>query len=228
MEETSVCGENLAPLLILFIRTKRMCYRPLMTSDLFPNKTLERIHWISLFLGLPDAGLDATFPSEAACEAWLYQVRWPDGPVCPDCFETNMHFLDLRKVQTCRKCKKQFSLTSGTDLHGIHRGLRFYFELADEIIQYRQRGAMLTLRELQDNLGIAAWSSAAEAATAAGAADAAGVATSAAAEATVAAAVAATTEVAVDVAVTATATTAAAASADRAAFSLFGLFRLLL
>lgn len=128
-----------------------MCYGPDVTPDLFANKTIEQIHWTSLYLGLPSGGLDAAFPSEAACEARLYQVRWPDGPVCPNCFQANVHFLELRKIQTCRKCKKQFSLTSGTDLHGIHRGLRSYFALAEEIIQYRQRGAMPTLRELQDS-----------------------------------------------------------------------------
>ncbi|MCR8825241.1 transposase [Pseudosulfitobacter koreensis] len=121
-----------------------------MTPDLFSNKTLEQIHWISLYLGLPPGGIDAAFPSEDACEARLFEVRWPDGPVCPTCFQTNAHFLDLRKIQTCRKCKKQFSLTSGTDLHRIHLGLKAYFELAEEIIQYRQRGAMPTLRQLQD------------------------------------------------------------------------------
>ena len=128
-----------------------MCYRPLIMPDLCPNKNLERIHWISLNLGLPAGGIDAAFPSEDACEARLYQVRWPDGPVCPNCFQANVHFLELGKIQTCGKCKKQFSLTSRTDLHGIHRGLRSYFALAEEIIQYRKRGAMPTLRELQDS-----------------------------------------------------------------------------
>jgi transposase-like protein len=132
-----------------------MCYGPDMTPDLFPNKTLEQIHWTSLYLGLPPGGIVAAFPSEGACEARLYQMRWPDGPVCPNCFQTNVHFFGLREIRICRKCKKQFSLTSGTDLHGIHRGLQSYFALAEEIIQYRQRGALPTLRELQDNHGMA-------------------------------------------------------------------------
>ena len=126
-----------------------------MTSELFENYTQERIHWISLYLGLPSVGLDIAFPTEAACEARLYQVRWPDGPVCPSCLHTNVHFLGLRKLQICRKCKKQFSLKSGTDLHGSHRGLKFYFGLAEEIIQYRQRNDMPTLRMLQDKHGMA-------------------------------------------------------------------------
>jgi Transposase zinc-ribbon domain len=126
-----------------------------MTSGLFESYTLERIHWVSLYLGLPSVGLDTTFPTEAACEARLYQVRWPDGPVCPRCFHQNVNFLDLRKLQVCRKCKKQFSLKSGTELHGSHRGLKFYFGLAEEIIQYRQRNDMPTLRMLQDKHGMA-------------------------------------------------------------------------
>jgi len=121
-----------------------------MTLRPFANETRERIHWVSLYLGLPHGGVAGEFPTDAACEARLHRVRWPDGPVCPKCFQTNVHLLDLRKIQTCRNCKKQFSLTSGTDLHRIHRGLKLYFDLAEEIIQYQLRGAMPTLSEFQD------------------------------------------------------------------------------
>ncbi|WP_090158242.1 transposase [Loktanella sp. DSM 29012] len=126
-----------------------------MTAHPFPDRTAELIHWTSLFLGLPHGGIDAAFPSEKACEARLYDVRWPEGAVCPACSQTDVHFLDVRKLFVCRNCKTHFSLTSGTDLHGSHKGLKFNFEVAADFIQHLQMRRMPSLRQLQGRHGVA-------------------------------------------------------------------------
>ncbi|MFC7739154.1 transposase [Roseomonas sp. GCM10028921] len=66
------------------------------------------------------AAFQKRFGSEEACRAHLEAVRWPQGPVCPACgvvrragrLRRNPAFLQ------CRDCDHQFSVTSGTAMHG--------------------------------------------------------------------------------------------------------------
>jgi transposase-like protein len=61
--------------------------------------------------------LDAT---EAACRAYLEEVRWPDGVRCPRCDSGAAWRLEARKRFACSECLYQFSVTSGTLLHKSH------------------------------------------------------------------------------------------------------------
>lgn len=45
---------------------------------------------------------------------FVKSLRWPDGPVCPECDSDNVGFLATRKMFKCRACKKQFSIKKGT------------------------------------------------------------------------------------------------------------------
>ena len=59
------------------------------------------------------------FPDEAACAAWLFSMRWPEGFQCPGCGHD--HGWALRaKAHTfeCTSCHRQTSVTAGTILHG--------------------------------------------------------------------------------------------------------------
>ena len=71
--------------------------------------------------------------SEADAYAFLEQLRWPDGPRCPHCGNEKAYFLtpkdgkaratrtgstSQRRVWKCAKCRKQFSVLTGTIFHG--------------------------------------------------------------------------------------------------------------
>lgn len=41
-------------------------------------------------------------------------LRWPDGPVCPDCGGKEHSYLTTRRLWKCKACKRQFSVKVGS------------------------------------------------------------------------------------------------------------------
>lgn len=55
--------------------------------------------------------------TEAQCQEFMKNVRWPDGIECPRCgAKTIFELKSVRKFE-CSNCKYQFSVTTGTFLH---------------------------------------------------------------------------------------------------------------
>ena len=54
------------------------------------------------------------FSDPDVCLAFVANLRWPNGPVCPRCEAGNPLFLQTRRLWKCRGCKKQFSAKVGT------------------------------------------------------------------------------------------------------------------
>ena len=57
------------------------------------------------------------FINETACDAYLFQKRWPEGFVCPRCGRKEYYYIQTRKHYECRQCRYQASLTAGTVMH---------------------------------------------------------------------------------------------------------------
>ncbi len=69
----------------------------------------------------------AQFPGDADCWEYLRRARWPDGFVCPRCGTRGSHFLASRRLEQCRACRYQSSVTAGTVFHGTRVSLRVWF-----------------------------------------------------------------------------------------------------
>jgi len=54
------------------------------------------------------------FSDEAACEAYIGSIKWPDGPTCSRCRSTDVGFIKSRRRYQCRSCRRQFSLKTQT------------------------------------------------------------------------------------------------------------------
>ncbi len=67
---------------------------------------------------------DSAFPDEAAAEAFLVRVRWPDGVCCAQCGSREVTRLRTRPLWQCRRCRAQTSVRSNTVLHGTRKPLR--------------------------------------------------------------------------------------------------------
>ncbi len=67
------------------------------------------------------------FQTEEACEAYLFQQRWPDGFVCPKCGGTGCYQLHGRREYVCKQCHRQSSVTAGSVLHRTHLPLAVWF-----------------------------------------------------------------------------------------------------
>jgi hypothetical protein len=67
--------------------------------------------------------LMARFPDEAACVAFLRKLRWPQGFVCPRCGGRESVTIQTRRLEQCRSCRYQASLTAGTVFHRTRKPL---------------------------------------------------------------------------------------------------------
>ena len=67
------------------------------------------------------------FQTEETCEAYLFEQRWPDGFICPECGGTGCYHLRGRREYVCKHCHRQSSVTAGTVLHRTHLPLTIWF-----------------------------------------------------------------------------------------------------
>jgi len=69
------------------------------------------------------------FSSEEKCAAYLEQIRWPDGFVCPTCNAPGQaQRIETRpRILRCRQCHTEISLTSGTVMHATRMPLQIWF-----------------------------------------------------------------------------------------------------
>lgn len=88
---------------------------------------------------------------EEQCQNTLYQLRWPQGFVCPECGNTTGCQLHSRKIYQCHKCHHQTSLTAGTIFHGTKLPMTQWF-LA--IYLLTQRKNSLSALQLSRDLGV--------------------------------------------------------------------------
>ncbi|HKN18549.1 MAG TPA: IS1595 family transposase, partial [Dissulfurispiraceae bacterium] len=68
------------------------------------------------------------FKSEEAAREYLEAIRWPNGPVCPHCGNTEKIYrlqgkATRKGVLKCAKCRKQFTVTVGTLFADSHISL---------------------------------------------------------------------------------------------------------
>lgn len=67
------------------------------------------------------------FPNEKACAEYLYNVKWPEGFVCPVCGHRHGYALSRPGRYQCAKCRCQTSLTANTVMHRTHLPLTKWF-----------------------------------------------------------------------------------------------------
>jgi transposase-like protein len=71
----------------------------------------------------------AHFNSEAACADYLFQIKWPNGFVCPRCNHPHYYKTTTRRLPLyeCARCHHQASLTVGTVMEGSRTPLQKWF-----------------------------------------------------------------------------------------------------
>lgn len=67
------------------------------------------------------------FPNEKACAEYLYNIKWPDGFVCPVCGHRHGYALNRPGRYQCAKCRHQTSITANTVMHRTHLPLTKWF-----------------------------------------------------------------------------------------------------
>ena len=101
--------------------------------------------------------LMAQFPDEAACVERLRKLRWPDGFVCPRCGGRGSVTIQTRRLEQCRSCRYQASITAGTIFHRTRKPLRLWF-LAIFFLGRHKTG--ISALQLQKDLGLGSYKTA--------------------------------------------------------------------
>ncbi|MDF2938612.1 MAG: hypothetical protein K0Q90_3985 [Paenibacillaceae bacterium] len=67
--------------------------------------------------------------TEEACAAYLFELKWPSGFVCPQCHHCKAYKLTTRRLPLfqCVQCGFQASLTTGTIMEGSRTSLDKWF-----------------------------------------------------------------------------------------------------
>lgn len=90
------------------------------------------------------------FDSDTACRRYIYQLRWPDGFICPRCGHQKAWIM-RRKHWWCSRCKFQVSVTAGTIFQDSHVPLRIWFRAIWHIVSQKQG---ISAKGLQRVLGL--------------------------------------------------------------------------
>lgn len=69
------------------------------------------------------------FKNEDDCWNYIYEIRWPNGFMCPKCREHNKYWLTDHKLIHCSYCGHQTSVTGGTIFHGTRKPLLLWFHI---------------------------------------------------------------------------------------------------
>jgi transposase-like protein len=54
---------------------------------------------------------------------FVARLRWPDGPICPNCGSRDYSYLRTRRLWKCKVCQRQFSVKVGTIFENSPIGL---------------------------------------------------------------------------------------------------------
>ncbi|HEY1662334.1 MAG TPA: IS1595 family transposase [Verrucomicrobiae bacterium] len=88
----------------------------------------------------------------------LEGIRWPNGPVCPQCKSSNVYEMQGMSIRPglrrCRECKKQFTVTVGTIFEDSHLPLSIWIQ-AFHLICASKKG--ISSLQLQRNLGLGSY-----------------------------------------------------------------------
>jgi transposase-like protein len=91
------------------------------------------------------------FGSENKCHAYLEQLRWPDGVVCPRCGCKTISRIHKRRQFDCDSCRYQFSVRVGTVLQESKLPLWKWF-LATYMMIQSKKG--VSAKQLERMLGV--------------------------------------------------------------------------
>lgn len=96
---------------------------------------------------------DRRFRHEQACLDYLFQLRWPEGFICPDCGH-HAYWKSSRDLYLCRNCQKQISVTAGTIFHGAKKPLTVWFKA---LWWFSTRKSGVNAAALQQLLGLGSY-----------------------------------------------------------------------
>src|SRR3989338_3639171 len=73
------------------------------------------------------------FSTEEACREYIYQLRWPEGFICPHC--KHREYWPRKEGQSqCKHCRYRISITAGTIFQDTRIPLRVWFRAMWQVV----------------------------------------------------------------------------------------------
>jgi len=69
------------------------------------------------------------FKSDEDCWNYIFELRWPNGFICPKCKKQSKYWITEHKLIHCSSCGHQASVTGGTIFHGTRKPLLLWFHI---------------------------------------------------------------------------------------------------
>jgi transposase-like protein len=91
--------------------------------------------------------LEERFNTEDACRAYLQQLRWPDGFVCPHCQNRGGWPVTRGRI-VCGHCRYQASVTAGTIFQDTHKPLRMWFRAIWHVTSQKNGASAVSLQQV--------------------------------------------------------------------------------
>ena len=85
------------------------------------------------------------FPDDESCRAYLEDLRWATGFVCPACEVSAVPWRQTRGRLVCAACRHQSSVTAGTIFDKTRTALTTWFEAAWHVTTAKNGMAAKTL-----------------------------------------------------------------------------------
>lgn len=96
------------------------------------------------------------FRTEEDCWNYIFNLRWPDGFICPQCNNSKYWLTDKHLIH-CTTCEHQSSITGGTIFHGTRKPLLLWFYVMWWVVA-QKTGA--SAYNLMDFMGIGSYETA--------------------------------------------------------------------
>ena len=90
---------------------------------------------------------EQTFGTEKACREYLFQLRWPEGFICPRCGNQKV-WASKRQHLRCSHCERQISITAGTIFQDSRISLRIWFRAIWHIVSQKQGISAMGLQRI--------------------------------------------------------------------------------
>ena len=87
------------------------------------------------------------FGTDEACREYLFQLRWPDGFVCPRCGHEKA-WATRRGLYHCAGCGHQGSVTAGTIFESTRKPLRLWFRAMWHVTTQKNGASALGLQRV--------------------------------------------------------------------------------
>ena len=87
------------------------------------------------------------FATEESCRKYIYQMRWPEGFICPYC--NHREYWPRKKGQyQCKSCRYRISVTAGTIFQDTRIPLRLWFRAIWQVVSQKHGISALGLQQI--------------------------------------------------------------------------------